>query len=136
MLWTIKKFYFKLTRSDWLKMVFTSNQNALNERSNSAIALHLKRKPWNVFFNFQVKAIRLKCLSNQKSNRDSGTNTIKHFCCSWCHHTKLWQILMQDLRCFMTSVTRLGNFLHFGNHSLPLATIILPKSNTLLGNFC
>ena len=42
-----------------------------------------------------------------------------------------------------SSVTRLGDFLHFGqpfkasgNHSKPVATIILPKLHTLLGNFC
>ena len=37
---------------------------------------------------------------------------------------------------FGTSVTKLGDFLHFGNYSKPLATIILPKLPTLLGNFC
>ena len=43
----------------------------------------------------------------------------------------------------MSSVTRLGDFLHFGqqfkaggNNSKPVATIILPKLPTLLGNFC
>ena len=41
------------------------------------------------------------------------------------------------------SVSRLGDFLHFGqpfkalgNHLKPVATIILPKLPTLLGNFC
>ena len=33
-------------------------------------------------------------------------------------------------------MTRLGDFLHLGNHSKPVATIILPKSPKLLGNFC
>ena len=35
-----------------------------------------------------------------------------------------------------SSVTRLGDFLHFGQLLKPLATISLPKSLTLLGNFC
>ena len=35
-----------------------------------------------------------------------------------------------------TSVTRLGDFLHFGQLLRPLATINLPKSLTFLGNFC
>ena len=34
------------------------------------------------------------------------------------------------------SVTRLGDFLHFGQILRPLATISLPKSLTFLGNFC
>ena len=34
------------------------------------------------------------------------------------------------------SVTRLGDFLHFGQLLTPLATINLPKSPTFLGNFC
>ena len=34
------------------------------------------------------------------------------------------------------SVTRLGDFLHCGQLLKPLATIILTKSRTLLGNFC
>ena len=33
-------------------------------------------------------------------------------------------------------MTRLGVFLTLGNHSKPLASINLPKSPTLLGNFC
>ena len=36
----------------------------------------------------------------------------------------------------MSSVTRFGDLLHFGNFSKPLATINLPKSSTFLGNFC
>ena len=36
----------------------------------------------------------------------------------------------------VTSVTRLGNFLHFDNNSKPVAIIILPKLPTLIGNFC
>ena len=36
---------------------------------------------------------------------------------------------------FVGSVTRLGDFLHFGNFFKPLATINLPKSLTFLGNF-
>ena len=35
-----------------------------------------------------------------------------------------------------SSVTRLGDFLHFGQLLKPLATISLPKSLTFLGNFC
>ena len=35
-----------------------------------------------------------------------------------------------------TSVTRLGDLLHFGHLLKPLATINLPKSHTILGNFC
>ena len=34
------------------------------------------------------------------------------------------------------SVTRLGNLLDFGNFSMCVATISLPKSPTFLGNFC
>ena len=34
------------------------------------------------------------------------------------------------------SVTRLGDFCTLGNHSKPVATIILPKLPTLSGNFC
>ena len=34
------------------------------------------------------------------------------------------------------SVTRLGDLLNFGQFLKPLATIILPKSPTLLCNFC
>ena len=34
------------------------------------------------------------------------------------------------------SVTRLGDFCTLGDHSKPVATIILAKSPTLLGNFC
>ena len=34
------------------------------------------------------------------------------------------------------SVIRLGDCCTFGNHLKPVATIILPKSPTLLGNFC
>ena len=37
---------------------------------------------------------------------------------------------------FVGSVTRLGDFLHFGNFFKPLATINLPKSLTSLDNFC
>ena len=33
-------------------------------------------------------------------------------------------------------MTRFGNLLDFGNFSKPLVTINLPKSLTLLGNFC
>ena len=36
----------------------------------------------------------------------------------------------------MSSVTRFGDFLHFGNFLKALATINLPKSPTFLGNFC
>ena len=36
----------------------------------------------------------------------------------------------------MCSVTRLGDFLDFGPFLKPLATINLPKSLALLGNFC
>ena len=35
-----------------------------------------------------------------------------------------------------TSVTILGDLLHFGQVLKPLATINLPKSSTFLGNFC
>ena len=35
-----------------------------------------------------------------------------------------------------SSVTRLGDFCTLGNHSKLVATIILPKSPTLLGKFC
>ena len=35
-----------------------------------------------------------------------------------------------------TSVTRLGDLLHFGQPFKPLATVNLPKSPTFLGNFC
>ena len=34
------------------------------------------------------------------------------------------------------SVTRLGDLLHFGQHLMPLATIILPNLPTFLGNLC
>ena len=34
------------------------------------------------------------------------------------------------------NVTRLGDLLHFGQLFKPVATIILPKLPTLLGNFC
>ena len=34
------------------------------------------------------------------------------------------------------SVTKLGDFFTLGNHSKPVATIILPKLPTLLNNFC
>ena len=34
------------------------------------------------------------------------------------------------------SVTRLGDLLDFGHFLKPLATIILPKSPTFVGNFC
>ena len=44
--------------------------------------------------------------------------------------TSFWWIVATTLRNVLTSVTRLGNFLK------PLATIILPKSPTFLGNFC
>ena len=36
----------------------------------------------------------------------------------------------------VASVTRLGDFCTLGSHSKPVATIILPKLPTLLGNFC
>ena len=36
----------------------------------------------------------------------------------------------------LSSVTRLGDLLDFGNFLKPLATINLPKSLTFLGNFC
>ena len=36
----------------------------------------------------------------------------------------------------MTSVTRLGDLLKFGNFLKTLASINLPKSSTFLGNFC
>ena len=36
----------------------------------------------------------------------------------------------------MSSVTRFGNLLDLGNFLKPLATINLPKSPTVLGNFC
>ena len=36
----------------------------------------------------------------------------------------------------MVSVTRLDNLLDFGQLLKPLATINLPKSPTILGNFC
>ena len=36
----------------------------------------------------------------------------------------------------MTSVTRLGDLLNFGNFLKTLASINLPKSSTFLGNFC
>ena len=35
-----------------------------------------------------------------------------------------------------TSVARYGNFLFLGKHSKSVATILLPESPTLLGNFC
>ena len=37
---------------------------------------------------------------------------------------------------FATNVTRLGDFLHFGQFLKPLATINLPIPLTFLGNFC
>ena len=36
----------------------------------------------------------------------------------------------------LVSVTRFGDFLHLGRLLKPLATIILLKSPTVLGNFC
>ena len=36
----------------------------------------------------------------------------------------------------MISVTRLGDFLHFGHLLKPFATNNLPKSLTFFGNFC
>ena len=39
-------------------------------------------------------------------------------------------------KAFINSVMRLGNFCTLGNFSKPVATIILPKLSTLLGNFC
>ena len=33
-------------------------------------------------------------------------------------------------------MTRLGHFCTLGNHSKPVATVILPKSPTLFGSFC
>ena len=36
----------------------------------------------------------------------------------------------------VSSVTRLGEFLHFGQPFKAVATIIFPKLHTLLGNFC
>ena len=38
--------------------------------------------------------------------------------------------------CTNTSVTTLGDLLHFGQFLKHLATIKLPKSPTFLGNFC
>ena len=44
-----------------------------------------------------------------------------------------WQLASPGID---TSVTRLGYFCTLGNNSKPVATIILPKLPTLLGNFC
>ena len=42
---------------------------------------------------------------------------------------------LQTRNVVVSSVTRFGDFLHFGQPKL-VATIILPKSPILLGNFC
>ena len=53
-----------------------------------------------------------------------------------CHTTSNHEALFQSKVVIGISVTRLGNFCILGNHSKPVATIILPKLPTLLGNFC
>ena len=73
------------------------------------------------------------------------------YCCNGCHRSDPWPTNCKSLSCLDTwqkiAVRSFLNFVHFnpspvwpdcflGKQSKPVVTIILPKSLTLLGNFC
>ena len=82
----------------------------------------------------QVVIKLIQCITKLKEReRETSLNDFAKQCNK---NIRSKRLLKRGAGSLAASVTRLGDLLDFGNFLKPLAIIILPKSPTLLGNFC
>ena len=82
----------------------------------------------------QVVIKLFQCITKLKEReRETSLNDFAKQCNK---NIRSKRLLKRGAGSLAASVTRLGDLLDFGNFLKPLAIIILPKSPTLLGNFC
>ena len=103
----------------WCRHFCTNN---LSRKSSND--LYNVRPPWTSNYLIQLLNFKISSSNNKTFRIFSFLSLQTLFCIDFVFF------------CLSSRVTRLGDLLHFGNFSKPVATIILPKSPLFLGNFC
>ena len=102
----------------WCRHFCTNN---LSRKSSND--LYNVRPPWTSNYLIQLLNFKISSSNNKTFRIFSFLSLQTLFCIDFVFF------------CLSSRVTRLGDLLHFGNFSKPVATIILPKSPLFLGNF-